>query len=317
MATTRTLGGADGRSRADVVIIRPLLGIPKAEILDFLHANEFAYRIDRTNEDTSLLRNWVRLDLIPELKRRFGANLADRLSQQATILGEESRLLERMARGELAASRTPAGVNRTLFLRQDRALQRLMLRVWIEERRGHLRGIDFDHIESLLHFIEEGPPQGSLALPGGWEFVREYERLKLEKLSSRQKRVCYSYDLRIGEDLKIPEAGLMIHSTRVSPARVELPGSLMEAIFDSDSLSETLTVRNFRHGDRFQPLGMEGHKKLKGFFIDKKIPLFVRASLPLLTIAGEELWIPGYGRSNLGRIGPQTKVILRFEAVRL
>ena len=315
MAPTRRLG-AGVRGRGDVVVIRPLLGISKAEIFDFLRTNEFNYRIDRTNEDTSLLRNWVRLDLLPRLQSRFGENLNQRLSQQAAILREEGRLLERLAGAGLAQSRTSGGVHRTSFLKQDKAVQRLMLRLWIEETRGHLRAIDFGHIESLLSFIREGPAQGRLALPGGWELVREYERLKLEKLSSTRKRVCYSYDLRIGEDLQVPEAGLTIRCARVSPARADLPLSLMEAVFDLESLTETLTVRNFRRGDRFQPLGMEGHKKLKELFIDKKIPLSVRASLPLLTMAGEVLWIPGYGRSNMARIGPQTKAVLRLEAVR-
>jgi tRNA(Ile)-lysidine synthase len=316
MTSTRRLRTIGEPASGDVVIIRPLLGTSKAEILNFLHGNGFAYRIDRSNEDTSLLRNWVRLDLMPQLQRRFGVKLAQRLPQQAAILREENRLLERLAGTGLAAARTPGGLNRMLFLEQDGALQRLMLRLWLEEARGHLRGVDFDHIESLLRFIEEGPPQGRLALPGGWELVREYERLKLENLSSTRKRVCYSYDLHIGQDLKIHEAGLTIHSARGSSARAELPCSLMEAVFDLESLSETLTVRNFRRGDRFQPLGMEGHKKLKELFIDKKITLSVRASLPLLIMAGEVLWIPGYGRSNVARIGPQTKAVLHLKAVR-
>jgi len=316
MAPSRRLKSSGDRESDDVVIIRPLLGISKTDVLNFLHAKGFTYRVDRTNQDTSLLRNWVRLDLLPRLQRRIDANLPLRFFQQATILREESLLLERMARAVLAESRTPGGVNRMTFLKQDKALQRLMLRLWIEDTRGHLRGIDFDHIEYVLSFIQAGPPQGRLALPGGWEFVREYERMKLEKLSSGRKRVCYSYDLRIGEDLRIPEADLTIRSARVSPAGAELPGSLMEAVLDLASVSETLTFRNFRRGDRFRPLGMEGHKKLKAFFIDKKIPLSVRASLPLLTMGGEVLWIPGYGRSNAAKIGPQTKTVLRLEAVR-
>jgi tRNA(Ile)-lysidine synthase len=74
-------------------------------------------------------------------------------------------------------------------------------------------------------------------------------------------------------------------------------------------------VRNFRPGDRFQPLGMRGHKKLKDFFIEKKIPLSVRASLPLLVLGDEVIWIPGYGRSEVGKVTAQTGVILNLKAV--
>ena len=89
------------------------------------------------------------------------------------------------------------------------------------------------------------------------------------------------------------------------------PESDLEALFDSSSLPETLTVRNFRPGDRFQPLGMKGHKKVKDLFIEKKVPITVRRTLPML-LAGEKiLWIPSYGRSEVAKTGSQTKGILK------
>jgi len=89
----------------------------------------------------------------------------------------------------------------------------------------------------------------------------------------------------------------------------------MEAGFDIACLAADLTLRNFRHGDRFQPLGMAGHKKVKDLFIDKKVPLSVRASLPLLVLGDEIIWIPGYGRSEVGKITPETKAVLHLKAV--
>jgi tRNA(Ile)-lysidine synthase len=74
-------------------------------------------------------------------------------------------------------------------------------------------------------------------------------------------------------------------------------------------------LRNFRRGDRFQPLGITGHKKVKELFIEKKVPLAVRASLPLLVLGDEVIWIPGYGRSEYGRITRVTKAILHLKAV--
>lgn len=90
------------------------------------------------------------------------------------------------------------------------------------------------------------------------------------------------------------------------------PKDSLEAVFDLASLPETLTVRNFRHGDRFQPLGMKGHKKLKDLFIEKKVPLAVRAALPLFMAGGEILWIPGYGRSDVAKVGAETREVLRI-----
>ena len=48
-----------------------------------------------------------------------------------------------------------------------------------------------------------------------------------------------------------------------------------------------IIVRNRRNGDKFQPMGMNGTKKLKEYFIDKKIPKDKRNSVPIIEINGE------------------------------
>ncbi|MDO8700151.1 MAG: tRNA lysidine(34) synthetase TilS, partial [Deltaproteobacteria bacterium] len=80
-------------------------------------------------------------------------------------------------------------------------------------------------------------------------------------------------------------------------------------------LPRTLTLRNFRRGDRYRPLGMAGHRKVKDLFVEKKIPLSVRATLPLLLAGDEILWIPGNGRSEAAKIGPETEEILRLRVI--
>jgi tRNA(Ile)-lysidine synthase len=62
---------------------------------------------------------------------------------------------------------------------------------------------------------------------------------------------------------------------------------------------------------------MDGHKKVKDLFIDEKIPLSIRANLPLLVRGDEILWIPGYGRSNVARVTPATRSVIRIKAVPL
>jgi len=298
------------------VVARPLLAVSKAEIIDFLNAKRLAYRVDRTNQDDRLLRNWIRLELIPKLEARSGPGFSTRLAHQAELLRGDEWVLEGLARRELDRIRRADGLHRELFLKQPAALQRRILRLWIEGASGHLLGVDFDHIAAMLKLIAGGPPQGRLALPGGLELVKEYQVLRLVKRNRKWKRApCYSYELKIGIPLGIPVAGVTVHSERMAAPLVNLPDSLSEAVFDTALLPRTLTLRNFRRGDRFQPLGMAGHKKVKDFFVEKKIPLAVRATLPLLLAGDEILWIPGHGRSEAARIGPETEEILRLRVI--
>jgi tRNA(Ile)-lysidine synthase len=308
-------GTIDSTSR--LIVIRPLLDVSKAEIEEYLNEKHLTFRLDRSNQDPTFLRNWIRLKLIPQLKEKMDRHLPSRLAQQAELIREEDNLLDKLAHAAINEIRTAEGMSRGSLLKHSTAMQRRLLRLWIEATRGHLRGLDFQHVEALLNLIAGGPPQSRLAIPGGWELVKEYETLRLEKRSRslKQQRACYSYGLRIGEDLPIHEAGLTIQTQKITPPLPRLPDNFIEAVFDIASLATDLTLRNFRRGDRFQPLGMTGHKKVKELFIEKKVPLSVRASLPLLALDNEVIWIPGYGRSEVAKVTPATEAILHLKAV--
>jgi tRNA(Ile)-lysidine synthase len=317
IAPTHELDRTNIKSASRLMVIRPLLDVSRTEIEAYLNEKHLTFRLDRSNQDLSFLRNWIRLKLIPQLKERMDRNLPSRLAQQAELIREEDDLLDALAHAAINEIRTAEGMNRGSLLKHSKAMQRRLLRLWIEATRGHLRGLDFQHVEALLDLIADGPPQGRLSIPGGWQLVKEYETLKLDKQSRRmgQQCACYSYALQVGEDLPIHEAGLVIQSRELSSPLPRLPDNFTEAMFDVASLAADLTLRNFRHGDRFQPLGMAGHKKVKELFIEKKLPLSVRASLPLLLLGDEVIWIPGYGRSELGKVTPATKAILHLKAV--
>ena len=301
----------------NVVLIRPMLGVSKNEVLEFLKEKQIDYREDRTNQDTKLLRNWIRQLLLPQLKERVDAKLPSRLGYQAELIRTEDAFLEGLAQEELAKMRGRDNVDRQLFLRQAKAMQRRILRLWIRQTRGHLRGIDFVHIDQLLKLIADKTPQSRLAIPGGWELLKEYETLRLQKRSRSPKQLCYNYEFQVGTALNIWEAGMTIHSEYMAAPLRNLPKDFSQAVFDAAALPATLFVRNFRRGDRFRPLGMTGHKKVKDLFIEKKVPLSVRETLPLLSTDKEIIWIPGYGRSESSRIHAQTSSIVWLRALPL
>ena len=297
-----------------LTVIRPLLEVSKDELLQYLTEKNVDYRVDRSNQDLSLLRNWLRLELLPIIERRLDKRLPARLVQQAEIFRDEDALLDSLAQEALAEIVKTGGISREMFLAQPKALQRRILRVWIERTRGHLRGLEFVHIEDLLRLIEQGPPQARLSIPGGLELIREYSVLKLEKRDRSRRGICYSYPLKIGEMLRIPEANLELHCKQVAAVTKTLPKDLMDAVFDLGALDQSLSVRNFRRGDRFQPLGMTGHKKIKDLFIEKRVPVSIRSRWPLVAAGTEIIWIPGYARSATAVVSTKTASVLHLKA---
>lgn len=313
IAPMRQLMVAGDRRCTSVLLIRPLLNAQRREVMDFLEQRKLHYRTDSSNRDLFFLRNWIRLKLMPQVSERFGAKLPARLCAQAQVLGDEEDYLAELTRQQLENVSDGNELSRKLFLNLNKALQRRVIRLWFEQRRGHLRAIDFDHVESALRLIAVGAPQGRLALPGGWQLAREYETITFYRPNVKPR--CYSYQFKPGSTLTVIEAGVTIVSELIDPAPGKLPDNFMEAVFDADLLKGNLLVRNFRNGDRFQPLGMAGHKKVKDLFIANQLPLRTRATLALLVMDNEILWIPGYGRSDSARIGPATKISLHLRVI--
>lgn len=302
------------KTSLSVTVVRPLLNISKAELLQYLTTRKFTYRTDQTNQDTTYLRNWIRLELLPTIRARTGHGFSARLSQLAGLVRDEDELLDSLTVPAYGSVSAGGDLLRSALLKHPKALQRRILRHWIEQVRGHLRGIDFIHIEAVLRLIDEGPAQGRLSIPGGWEFIREYNRLRLGKSSRGAHRVCYNYELKIGTPLRVSEAGLELYAELLAASAARFPADLTEALFDAGCLTEPLLVRNFRQGDRFKPLGVPGHKKLKDLFIENKIPLSIRAALPLLVMGQEILWIPGYGRSEAALVGDKTERVMHIKS---
>ena len=71
-------------------------------------------------------------------------------------------------------------------------------------------------------------------------------------------------------------------------------GGPLMAFLDPDLLSGEVVLRNRRPGDRFHPLGSSGEKKLKDFFIDRKVPRPERDDVPVLAAGNEIIWVVGH-----------------------
>jgi tRNA(Ile)-lysidine synthase len=119
---------------AVLTVVRPLLEVSKSEVLEYLKDNAISFRVDRTNQDAALLRNWIRLVLLPTIERRAGANFAERLSRQAELIRDEDDLLDHVARQRYEIIGGAGALDRGLLLREPKALQRRLLRLWIERR---------------------------------------------------------------------------------------------------------------------------------------------------------------------------------------
>ena len=91
---------------------------------------------------------------------------------------------------------------------------------------------------------------------------------------------------------------------------------VVEELVDADRLGpgEALRLRTREAGDHFRPLNGPGERKLKEFFIDRKVPRQHRDRTLLLARGKEILWVVGVGLSDEVKVRPETVRLLRLRA---
>ena len=301
----------------DGVFIRPLIETGREEILDYLDSCQIEYAIDSSNSEKKFLRNRVRLELIPELLK-YQPNLVENLGKLSSHMREENEYINSQAEiwveEELQADRSGEFyIKLTAFKRLPDVFLRRVLRLIISRFIKYLHGVDAGHIDSILELSRNPNPSASIHLPKGLIVKREYGKL----LFSLDEDCFdpFNYIIDAPCILKIKETGQELSIEKLDRMKEEPVDDIDPGIafLNCDKIRFPLTVRNFKPGDKFIPLGMKGHKKVKDYFIDCKIPLRDRRKAPILLSGDKIACICGHRIDNRFKVGPNTKTILRCQ----
>ena len=303
----------------DGKFIRPLLALSRCEIAKFVAEQGLQPREDSTNQDRNYLRNQIRLDLLPLLTRDYNHNIQNTLAQNAQLLREESQYLEDAAHQSfnacLAEPPTHDAVilDRLKFLRQHPALQRRILRLAIEQIQEKLKDVAFNHSEFMLQLSETESPNRQLNLPNNLEFLRAYNHLIIRRIAMEIGEFEYPVAVPGNNRFPVLNATMAASVIEASSDKIsQMPNGKFHAVFDADAIQMPLKIRSRLAGDRFQPFGMEGTKKVKDFLIDEKVPRRLRQSIPILVTGDKILWVVGYRTSEICKIRDRTERILHL-----
>jgi len=298
-------------------VIRPLLTVKREEVLKYLCARGLKYREDASNADVRFVRNRVRHVLLPLLEREFNPQVRAALARTAEILrDEDAYLAERVAKYGFAAT-----LSVSELLQLPVALQRRAIRAWLGD-------VGFDEVEAVRQLAAAESPSGR----AGALVHREYDLLhKTRGQGTEPAMGCWP--LNIDRETRVEQFCLTIicHSERRETAAGRLSSdgkslslqreTLRQAQgdnkknerFDAEALGATPFLRTWQEGDRFQPLGMAGEKKLQDFFVDEKVPCRQRSRVLLLCATdGRIAWVVGYRIAEPFKVTWATKQILRI-----
>ena len=282
-------------------LVRPLLEFTKEQLLTYAREQRIEFREDRSNRSIDILRNRVRHELLPLLQRNYQAGLQATILRLMKILREESRFIASAA--ALARDESKADSRNLPLALRRRLLQQDLIALGLQP--------SFQRIEQLRRaggvasMIEPGKfvktsPEGRLVLYQHPELKFRHE----EHLLSLGKAGRAVFE---GMQLQWAITGL----PKDGPQRVKYrPGT---ESFDAEKVGDSIVLRHWRPGDRFQPIGMPGPVKLQDLFVNRKIARADRHNLLIAaTAAGEIVWVEGLRISERFKLDKGTRRRLKW-----
>jgi tRNA(Ile)-lysidine synthase len=306
-------------------IIRPFMTLRKEQIESYCLRQQLSPRIDQSNLSDDYTRNQIRHYLVPQLLE-LNPQLHGVVQEMTDTFALEDQFLDALAKKyveQVIESRklNKLTINLTFFQEVPLPLQRrliLLLLSYLSIKRSDWNKI---HITSILEIIKKDHGSKRIDLPNQVTAIKEYQYLQFvqkEKRTVEKEQALFEQLLPSEGELyletlpyKITVTKRPFSSATEDWTTTHRPSAYtFTASFDADQLSFPLKVRNRRGGDQIQPIGMDGHKKVKDIFIDQKIPVSQRLGWPFIVDQEVILWIPGLKRADRGKVTETTKNII-------
>ena len=284
-------------------IVRPLLAVSRQEIEDYLHSIGQPYVTDSTNLVDDVLRNKIRLNVLPLLEQ-INPSVAENIGKTARFMQETEKVVEAAIKHQQEDLIEHNAQKETVAITQLRRLPspELFLYEWLAKK-----GFNTTQVEQLAEHLEG--TSGRVFETPDYVLLIDRDQLVLapRKAPIRSLRIPEEGRYRLDEgcciDIKNKENISISRSNdciTIDKAKVKFP----------------LTVRPIENGDFFIPFGMTGRKLVSDYLTDLKCSLFEKQSQLVVTDReGQIIWLVGKRIDNRVRVAEQTKEILQIALV--
>ncbi|WP_304018059.1 tRNA lysidine(34) synthetase TilS [Fenollaria timonensis] len=277
--------------------IRPILCFEKSEILDFLKENNIHYVDDSTNFTNDYKRNVIRNEIIPFIKKNFNENIVSSMSRLASIAKENNLYLEDIINDKYINIVKSNTIDRESFNELNHYEKTLVLRKFLRENLNYLNNISKDNIEDMINLISLDSGK-KYDIDGKHYLVNDFDKTIFKKLDINELSEEISLDFKLDK----------VYNIYGSKFKFVLSDKILSKKYlDYDLLTGKLSLRNRRSGDRFNPFGMKGSKKIKDYFVDKKVSSDDRSKVLFLMNDDEIACVVGYDIADKYRASSKTK----------
>lgn len=291
-------------------VVRPLLCVSRQDIETVLKAENQDFVTDSTNFVDDVVRNKIRLDIIP-LMRQINPSVSNSIAKTAVRISEAANMYDTIVE-KMSAE---------VVVSNDNGVMKLSLPQLLSSQ----------YAESVLFFLLKGFSfnsaqteqilKAATALPGR-TFTSSTHHLLIDRnciIIEPLNRIC-------SKQIKIPEEGVYTYTDELK-FKVELTTYNQKNPIKKDNhclcadfskIKFPLIVRQTITGDRFIPFGMKGSKLVSDFLTDKKTSLFDKQRQLVITDSvGHIIWLVNQRSDNRFRITPSTKTILKISLIQM
>ena len=313
----------DARPTGKIVsLVRPLLEFAKAEIAAFARAERIRFREDASNASSEFERNWVRLELLPLLRKRQPA-VGKNILRTMQIVGAEAEFVTLAAAawgdrsGVLAERRHSPAHGQSVRRSAETPLRHIAVQRRVVQLQIRALGVeaDFQLVEAL-----RTQPNRPVSVGLKFELVCDESGFVRRVETDRADFAAGEQTVELGESassrrrLRGSFGGLRWEWRVLRRAKNFLPKCAAgREYFDADQVGARLVLRHWRAGDRFQPIGLSRATKLQDWFTNRKVPAGRRRQLVLAeTERGEVFWVEGERIGEVAKVTPTTRRVLEL-----
>jgi len=296
--------GLTGIRPKNDIVRRPLLCVDRAEITHYLDSIGELYVVDSTNLDADVLRNKLRLRVLP-LLQEIAPGAVTCIDKTANYLRQAERVYQAEMDRELAAGNIQSDGNMASKVSVAYLLQLPSPSSFLHEWLMPL-GFNTSQTEQVLGCLDDT----------GRQFASPTHILVVDRRQLVVEPICQPL-----KTLKVPECGTYRYNEQTT-FKFELSSDLTisrkadVATVDAQNVRFPLTLRPVEHGDRFQPYGMRGSKLVSDYLTDLKLSVLEkRRQLAMVDATGAIIWLVGRRTDNRFCVTSHTSQVLRVTEV--
>jgi len=290
-------------------IIRPFLSAGKSEIIEYLDENNIDFRVDSTNKQSEFKRNYLRNEIIPKIRENINPKVDGNILRLSQIIKNAELVLNDLVIEN--ASKFISSINTELLISKEIKtipyhLIGEVIRRSIEEKFSVI--IDYDDFINVQNLIDL-QVGSKVDLSQNLEAVSEREYLLIrKKIKAENLGTCI--ELYFNSEIKYGER--IIGCTEINLDEVQYNNSKDVEFINADDLVEPLVVRRWKHGDKFNPLGLKGTKNVSDFLTENKVPASSKNERLVLLNKNRIIWVAGYRIDESVKISNRTKKAMKL-----